>query len=74
MRNLTNLTWGELTVDEKEEMLIFSEQPISGIDYKPVSNGECIIDFAGSDFSIAGSVTNDVIKIDDNAVFYNPML
>lgn len=73
MRDLTGKTWSEATTEEKETLLIFSN-PISGIDGKLVSNGECIVDFAGLDFSICGTVLNDEILIDDDAIFYNPIV
>lgn len=69
MDKLEGKKWGDLSDAQREELL-----------YKAILNekvGDSIIDFEGLDISIAGKVVvgadEDIIEIDNNSVFYNPI-
>lgn len=70
--DLIGKTWETVSEKEREELLKVAN-PVSGIDSNFITQSECVIDFPGYSFSIAGKVFNDEIIIDNDAVFYNSM-
>jgi hypothetical protein len=71
--DLTGHSWGSLNEAAKEHFLKIAN-PVDEMGNNTKNHGCCIIDFDGLVFSISGSLYNDEIKIDDDAVFYNPSL
>ena len=76
MRNLNGKTWGQLTEEQRNELLNIAN-PVDGrTGDKPKKSGECIIDFG--DYSINGRIIisedEDIIEIGSEAVIYSPSL
>lgn len=71
MNNLTGKKWGEIGNKQKEKLLRCAIC-INGVDGTNVNDGDCIIDFEGFEFSIAGKVVDSEILIDNEEIFYNP--
>jgi len=75
MKNLVGKTWGENSEEQKEELFNIANA-VDGRTGENSNGGECIVDFDGYEFSIPGKLiigeNEDVIEIDNDAVFYGP--
>ena len=71
MKNLVGKTWGELSEQQKEELLSIANA-VNGVDGTRAKDGDCIVDFQDYEFSISGKIVEEVIQIDDNSIFYDP--
>lgn len=73
-KNLIGRKWGELTEDEQKKLLSVANV------WDNVTEGDCIVDM-DEDLAIAGTVIKYQyedcyeleLKIDDEAIFYNPI-
>ena len=70
-KNLTGKQWNQI-IEEEREILLQAARAIDGETGNAATEGECIVDFEGYDFSIAGKIVDDEIVINNESVFYNP--
>ena len=71
IKDLLGKTWSQLT-EEQKEILLKEANPVDGSTGNNMTeNGECIIDFSNG-LSIAGSVFDDEIVINENSILYDP--
>lgn len=70
MNKLIGARWGDL-LDITKEDLLERANCINGINGNLVNDGECIIDLT-NDLSVAGTIVDEEIIIDDDAIIYNP--
>lgn len=74
MNNLIGSKWGQLTEDEKNELLISANAVDGATGNKMNKPGECIIDFING-LSVVGNIEitdiEDIISIDNEAVIYS---
>lgn len=75
MMNLEGKKWGELTEEQRTELLKKANPVDGSTGYKPTETMECIIDLEFP-FSVPGKITisdeEETIEIADDAVIYNP--
>jgi len=71
MKNLTGKKWGEIS-EILQQRLLVTTNCIDGRTGNRAVDGECIVDFEGCVFSIAGEIVDSEIVIDPNSEFYNP--
>lgn len=71
--DLTGKKWGNVK-KPFQDWLLKKSNCVNGVNGEKVIEGACIIDFEGYVFSVVGKVVNGEIKIQDEAVFYNPTL